>query len=52
MEKAVYHSAVPEEIARLAYLSCTLRPGVGRLKDALITKHYERKHGANFYYGQ
>ena len=52
VEKAVYNSAVLEEIARLAYLSCTLRPGVNRLKDALIKKHYERKHGANSYYGQ
>jgi L-ribulose-5-phosphate 4-epimerase len=52
VEKAVYHSAVLEEVARLAYLSCTLRPEVPRLKDALIKKHYERKHGANSYYGQ
>lgn len=50
--KAVYNSAVLEEIARLAYLSTTLRPDVGRLKDALIRKHYERKHGAGSYYGQ
>ena len=52
VEKAVYHSAVLEEIARLAYLSCTLRPGVSRLKEALINKHYQRKHGAGSYYGQ
>ncbi|MBC8083880.1 MAG: L-ribulose-5-phosphate 4-epimerase [Hymenobacter sp.] len=52
VEKAVYNSAVLEEIAHLAYLSCTLRPEVPRLKDALIRKHYERKHGANSYYGQ
>ncbi|MFN7118023.1 MAG: L-ribulose-5-phosphate 4-epimerase [Saprospiraceae bacterium] len=51
-EKAVYNSAVLEEIARMAYLSCTLRPDVPRLKAALIQKHYERKHGKNAYYGQ
>ena len=51
-EKAVYNSAVLEEVARMAYLSCTLRPEVPRLKDALIRKHYERKHGVNSYYGQ
>ncbi len=51
-EKAVYNSAVLEEIARMAYLSCTLRPDLTRLKDALIQKHYERKHGKNAYYGQ
>ena len=52
VEKAVYNSAVLEEIARMAYLSHTLRPEVPRLKDALIRKHYERKHGVNSYYGQ
>lgn len=51
-EKAVYNSAVLEEIARMAYLACTLRPDVPRLKAALIQKHYERKHGKNAYYGQ
>lgn len=51
-EKAVYHSAVLEEIARMAYLACTLRPDVPRLKEALIRKHYERKHGSSAYYGQ
>jgi L-ribulose-5-phosphate 4-epimerase len=52
VEKAVYNSAVLEEVARMAYLSCTLRPGLPRLKDALIRKHYERKHGVHSYYGQ
>lgn len=51
-DKAVYNSAVLEEIARMAYLSCTIDPQVPRLKDALIEKHYERKHGKNAYYGQ
>ncbi len=51
-EKAVYNAAVLEEIARMAYLSCTINPNVPRLKDALIQKHYERKHGKNAYYGQ
>ena len=52
VEKVVYNSAVLEEIARMAYLSTTLRAEVPRLKDALIKKHYERKHGAASYYGQ
>ena len=52
VDKAVYNSAVLEEVARLAYLSCTLRADVPRLKEALIKKHHERKHGANSYYGQ
>ena len=52
VEKAVYNSAVLEEVARVAYLSRTLNPAVPRLKDALVQKHYERKHGAGAYYGQ
>ncbi|MCB0586924.1 MAG: L-ribulose-5-phosphate 4-epimerase [Phaeodactylibacter sp.] len=51
-EKAVYNSAVLEELARMAYLTRQIRPDAPRLKDALIEKHYERKHGANAYYGQ
>ena len=50
--KAVYNSAVLEEVARMAYLTEQINPGVARLKDALIQKHYERKHGPNSYYGQ
>ena len=52
VEKAVYNSAVLEEVARMAYLSVTIRPDVPRLKDALIQKHYQRKHGTTSYYGQ
>jgi L-ribulose-5-phosphate 4-epimerase len=51
-EKAVYNAAVLEEIARMAYLTCTINPSVKRLKDSLIQKHYERKHGKDAYYGQ
>lgn len=50
--KAVYNSAVLEEIARMAYLSCTIRPDVPPLKASLVKKHYERKHGKDAYYGQ
>jgi L-ribulose-5-phosphate 4-epimerase len=51
-EEAVYNSAVLEELARVAYLTEQIRPGAPRLKDALIRKHYERKHGPGSYYGQ
>lgn len=50
--KAVYNSKVLEEIARMAYLTLQINPQAPRLKDALINKHYERKHGKNAYYGQ
>ncbi|MCT6868455.1 L-ribulose-5-phosphate 4-epimerase [Apibacter sp.] len=51
-EKAVYNSAVLENIAKMAYLTRQINPDALRLKEALIHKHYERKHGANAYYGQ
>jgi len=51
-EKAVYNSAVLEELARMAFMTEQLRPGVSRLKNSLIRKHYERKHGPGSYYGQ
>src|SRR5699024_4667678 len=51
-EKAVYNSAVLEEIARMAYLALQINPKAPRLKESLIKKHYERKHGPDAYYGQ
>ena len=51
-EKAVYNSAVLEAIARMAFITEQVRPDTPRLKDALIRKHYERKHGPHSYYGQ
>lgn len=51
-EKAVYNSAVLEAVAKMAYLTEKINPDVPRLKDALIKKHYERKHGPDSYYGQ
>jgi L-ribulose-5-phosphate 4-epimerase len=50
--KAVYNSAVLEEVARMAFLSLQINRNAPRLKDALIKKHYERKHGDVAYYGQ
>lgn len=52
VEKAVYNSAVLEEIAKMAWLTRQIHPKAPRLKDALIRKHYERKHGTGAYYGQ
>ena len=51
-EKAVYNSAVLESIAKMAYLTEMIRSDTPRLKDALIKKHFERKHGPDSYYGQ
>lgn len=50
--KAVYNSAVLEFIAKMALLTEQINPDAPRLKDALIKKHFERKHGPDSYYGQ
>jgi L-ribulose-5-phosphate 4-epimerase len=50
--KAVYHSAVLESLAEMAYLTEQIKKDVPRLKEALVRKHFERKHGPDSYYGQ
>lgn len=50
--KAVYNAAVLEQIAQMAWLTEQINPKAPRLKNSLISKHYERKHGPNSYYGQ
>jgi len=51
-DKAVYNSAVLEAVAEMALVTEQLNPKAPRLKDALIKKHFERKHGPDSYYGQ
>jgi len=51
-QKAVYNSAVLESIAQMAYITESIKADALRLKDSLIKKHFERKHGPNSYYGQ
>jgi len=51
-EIAVYNSAVLEEVAKMAYLTLRIRPDAPRMKETLIRKHFERKHGKDAYYGQ
>ncbi len=51
-EKAVYNSAVLENVAQMAFITQAINADAARLKDALIKKHYERKHGKDSYYGQ
>ncbi|WGO97785.1 L-ribulose-5-phosphate 4-epimerase [Saccharophagus degradans] len=50
--KSVYHAVVLEEIARMAYLTKTLNTQQASLKQGILEKHYQRKHGKNAYYGQ
>lgn len=50
--KAVYNSKVLEELCELALLTEQIAPGTECMKNSLIQKHYNRKHGKNAYYGQ
>lgn len=50
--KAVHNSAVLEQVAKMALFTEQINRQAPRLKDALINKHYERKHGPDSYYGQ
>lgn len=49
---AVHNAVVLEEVAFMNYHAIGLNPGVQRMQQELLDKHYLRKHGANAYYGQ
>lgn len=49
--EAVYHSVVLEEIARMTFVSHLLNPK-DEMDERLVSKHFDRKHGKNAYYGQ
>lgn len=51
-DKALYNSAVLEQVAQMAQLTESIHPNVQSLKQSLIDKHYLRKHGNDAYYGQ
>ncbi|WP_127124551.1 ribulokinase [Pseudoflavitalea rhizosphaerae] len=50
--KAIYNSIVLEQMAKMALLTLQINSQSGQMKDALIQKHFERKHGPHSYYGQ
>ncbi len=49
--EAVHNGVVMEEVAKMTYISRTLNPQM-TMNDELTEKHFNRKHGANAYYGQ
>ena len=50
--EAVHNVAVLEEVAFMNYHALHLNPNQTRMQQALLDKHYLRKHGKNAYYGQ
>jgi L-ribulose-5-phosphate 4-epimerase len=51
-EKAVYNSVVLEEMAKIALYTLIIAPECGPVSQALIDRHYFRKHGGDATYGQ
>lgn len=49
---AVHNAAVLETVAEMATKTELLNPSVKPVKQAILDKHYFRKHGKNAYYGQ
>lgn len=50
--EAVEQAAALEEIARLAFNSVLLDTALEPVSDALLDRHFRRKHGPTAYYGQ
>ena len=50
--EAVHNAVVLEEIAFMNYHALQLSPTLPNMPQALLDKHYLRKHGKNAYYGQ
>lgn len=48
---AVHNAVVMEQVAKMAFIAYQVNPGL-TMNPLLIEKHFERKHGANAYYGQ
>lgn len=51
-EDAVMNSVVLEEVCRMNYYAKSINPLSSVLPQAVLDKHYLRKHGKNAYYGQ
>ena len=52
VEAALETATILEEVARMAFHTVVLNPAATPLTQALLRKHYGRKHGPEAYYGQ
>lgn len=50
--EAVHNTVVLEEVSKITLQTLQLNPHVKKLDQALLDKHYLRKHGTSAYYGQ
>jgi L-ribulose-5-phosphate 4-epimerase len=51
-QDAVFHAVIVEYLAKMEIHTRLLNPEAPRPPQYLVDKHYQRKHGANAYYGQ
>ena len=51
-DAAVHNAVVLEELAFMAWHNLTMDPGLANMPEALLNKHFQRKHGKDAYYGQ
>ena len=49
---AAHNAVVLEAVAKMAYRTLTLRASAEEVSQALLDRHYLRKHGKNATYGQ
>ena len=51
-QEAAHNAVVLEAVAKMAYRTITLRANAAEVSQALLDRHYLRKHGADATYGQ
>ncbi|MCS3425604.1 L-ribulose-5-phosphate 4-epimerase [Rahnella sp. BIGb0603] len=51
-EQAVHNAVVLEEVAKMAWITGSIRRNQTPMDDYLMQKHFSRKHGPDAYYGQ
>jgi L-ribulose-5-phosphate 4-epimerase len=50
--EAVTNAVALEAVASMAWRTLALAPAIGSIDEALLARHFGRKHGPNAYYGQ
>ena len=51
-DQAVHNAVVIEAVSEMAMKTELINPGATPASEAIVEKHYNRKHGKNAYYGQ
>ena len=50
--EAVHNAVVLEEICKMGLFTRMINPEIPQISQAILDKHFLRKHGENAYYGQ